>query len=157
MKRKMLALLIPALLVTGVGCTSVHKMVDKEAAEEKVKSEDYKDQLASLMKDFKKESAKLDKILNGDKTLEEKEKEFKVESEALVKLTKEVDKLDPGEKYKDVQAKLYNAMSLVRVGVTSIQGGLEYKENRTIQSGGESLLEASQLITEADKLMRETK
>ncbi|MED1093607.1 hypothetical protein [Bacillus paramycoides] len=59
-------------------------MVDKGAAEEKVKSEDYKDQLASLMKDFSKEAAKLDKILNGDKTIEEKEKEYKVESEVLV-------------------------------------------------------------------------
>ncbi|MRB31115.1 tungsten formylmethanofuran dehydrogenase, partial [Bacillus thuringiensis] len=105
MKRKLLALAIPMLLVTsiGVGCSAKEKQVDPKVSIEQNKKEDYKENLAYLMKDLSEQSKVVSDILTSKKSVEEKQKEFETASKDLLAIGDKVKALNASDKYKDVQ------------------------------------------------------
>ncbi|MGF2716200.1 tungsten formylmethanofuran dehydrogenase [Bacillus cereus] len=157
MKRKMLAFaVVPMLLLTGVGC-SKDKPVDSKTSIEQNKKEDYKENLAYLMKDVSEQSQVVSNVLTSQKSVEEKKVEFDKASKDLIETAKKVKNLKHEEKYKDVQFTMNTAMGLLEMSLNSISDGLEMKDKNMMQIGNDAVVKASKKIDEANKMMKEIK
>ncbi|AFQ29865.1 tungsten formylmethanofuran dehydrogenase [Bacillus thuringiensis] len=159
MKRKLLALAIPMLLVTsiGVGCSAKEKQVDPKVSIEQNKKEDYKENLAYLMKDLSEQSKVVSDILTSKKSVEEKQKEFETASKDLLAIGDKVKALNASDKYKDVQLTMETAMGLLNMSVLSIKDGFEQKDGNLMSIGNDAIIKASKKIDEANKMMQEIK
>ncbi|MEC2463893.1 tungsten formylmethanofuran dehydrogenase [Bacillus cereus] len=159
MKRKLVALAIPILLVTtlGVGCSVKEKQVDPKVSIEQNKKEDYKENLAYLMKDLSEQSKVVSDVLTSNKSVEEKQKEFETASKDLLDTATKLKHLQPSDKYKEVQDKVETAMGLLNMSVLSIKDGFEQKDGNLMNIGNDAIIKASKKINEANKMMEEIK
>ncbi|MBJ7986946.1 MULTISPECIES: DUF7018 domain-containing (lipo)protein [Bacillus cereus group] len=167
MKRKILAVALPIMLVAGVGCSkdsSESKTDSLEVAETKNEEvsnskaeKEYKSKLNALMKDITKESKVLKEVTTSDKSIKEKEEEFREKSKALQEVTDKVIELDSGKKYYDVHSTVKDAMYELKGGVNSTKNGLIMKDKGVVQQGADSFTKASELLVEADKKMKNIK
>ncbi|AIK40589.1 MULTISPECIES: DUF7018 domain-containing (lipo)protein [Bacillus] len=167
MKRKLLAVALPIMLVAGVGCSKdasesktdsleVAETDNQEVSNSKAEKE-YKSKLNSLMKDITKESLVLKEVITSDKSIKEKEEEYREKSKALLEITDKVIELDPGKKYNDVQNTVKDAMYELKGGISSTKNGLIMKDKGVVQQGADSFTKASDLLLEADKKMKNIK
>ncbi|MGG0726896.1 DUF7018 domain-containing (lipo)protein [Bacillus paramycoides] len=154
MKRKLLTLAIPILLITGVGCSAKDKPVDPKVSIEQNKKEDYKMNLAYLMKDVSEQSKVMNDVLTSKKPVEEKKQEFESVSKELLSISDKVKKLEPGKKYKDVQETMNTAMGLLEESLKLIGDGLETKDRNLMIKGNETVVKASKKITEAHDMLK---
>ncbi|MBG9688821.1 MULTISPECIES: DUF7018 domain-containing (lipo)protein [Bacillus] len=155
MKRKLLALAIPMLLVTGVGCESNDKKVDSKVEAKQEKKTDYKMDLAYLMKDISEQSIVMNDVLMSKKPVEEKKKEFDEVSKELLAISDKAKKLEPGKKYKDVQETMNTGMGLLEESLKLIGDGLELKDRNLMTQGNETVIKASKKITEAHQMLKD--
>ncbi|GLV61700.1 hypothetical protein Bmyc01_03700 [Bacillus mycoides] len=155
MKRKLLALAIPMLLVTGVGCESNDKKVDSKVEAKQEKKTDYKMDLAYLMKDISEQSIVMNDVLMSKKPVEEKKKEFDEVSKELLAISDKVKKLEPGKKYKDVQETMNIGLGLLEESLKSIGDGLELKDRNLMTQGNETVIKASKKIAEAHQMLKD--
>ncbi|MFC1451246.1 tungsten formylmethanofuran dehydrogenase, partial [Bacillus cereus] len=152
MKRKLLSLAIPMLIVTsiGVGCSAKEKQVDPKVYIEQNKKEDYKEKLAYLMKDLSEQSKVVSDILTSKKSVEEKQKEFETASKDLLAIGYKVKALNASDKYKDVKLTMETAMGLLNMSVLSIKDGFEQKDVNLMSICNDSIIKASKNIDEAN-------
>jgi len=127
----------------AAGCTTKEKQVDSKISIEQNKKEDYEENLAYLMKDVSEQSKVVSDILTGQKSVEEKKKEFDLASK--------------DEKYKDVQFTMDTAMGLLDMSLKSIGDGLELKDRKLIELGNDAVVKASKKINEANEMMKDIK
>ncbi|PHE64178.1 tungsten formylmethanofuran dehydrogenase [Bacillus toyonensis] len=158
MKRKILAFaVVPMLLLTGVGCSSKDKPVDSKTSIEQNKKEDYRTNLAYLMKDISEQSQVISNVLTSQKSVEEKQKEYEKVSKDLLKTSDKVKKLKYEEKYKDAQFTVETAMGLLDMSIKLVGDGLEMKDQKMMELGNDAVTKASKKLNEANKMMEEIK
>jgi hypothetical protein len=140
----------------AAGCTTKVKQVDSKISPiEQNKKEDYEQNLAYLMKDVSEESKVVSDILTGQKSVEEKKKEFDLASKDLLETSEKVKKLKHDEKYKDVQFTMDTAMGLLDMSLKLIGDGLELKDRKLIELGNDAVVKASKKINEANEMMKD--
>ncbi|ENQ3108580.1 hypothetical protein SAMN04488168_101429 [Bacillus sp. 491mf] len=152
--KRLVTLAIPTMLLLG-GCATDKaetKAKDSKVVEEK---KDYKMEMAYLMKDLSEQSMAIQGILTSETSIDEKAVEFKEKSAPLVKTANKLQKLEPGEKYKDVHATLNESMKLVKDSVVKTQEGLDKKDRNLITEGLQLMSNGSKLITEAHNKLKE--
>ncbi|PHB05820.1 hypothetical protein COE81_16645, partial [Bacillus wiedmannii] len=100
MKRKILSfLVVPMLMLTGVGCeTKVKKDEAMEASVKQNKKEDFSKNLEYLMKDFSEQSKEIDGIVKSSKSMKKKSEELKEVSKPYLELVEKISKLEYKEK-----------------------------------------------------------
>lgn len=160
LKVKNLILLAFSLMFVAwgaAGCTTKEKQVDSKISIEQNKKADYEENLAYLMKDVSEQSKVVSDILTGQKSVEEKEKEFDLASKDLLETSKKVKKLKHDEKYKDVQFTMDTAMDLLDMSLKLIGDGLELKDRKLIELGNDAVVKASKKINEANEMMKDIK
>lgn len=74
----------------SAGCTTKRKQVDSKISIEQNKKADYEENLAYLMKDVSEQSKVVSDILTGQKSVEEKKKEFDLASKDLLETSEKV-------------------------------------------------------------------
>lgn len=181
MKRKLLAVTLPILLVAGVGCSNKdvteekktdslqvaeadsqevskvkEKSGNKDVSETKVEKE-YKSKLNSLLEDITKQALELSDILTSDKPIIEKADAYREKSEPMQETADKLSELDPGEKYKDVQSTVKDAMYNAKTGTILIGQGLNLKAEDLVQKGSEKMEKVSNLLLEVDKKLKAIK
>ncbi|USL16612.1 tungsten formylmethanofuran dehydrogenase (plasmid) [Bacillus thuringiensis] len=109
------------------------------------------------MKDVSEQSKVVSDILTGQKSVEEKKKEFDLASKDLIETSEKLKKLKPDEKYKDVQFTMDTAMGLLDMSLKSIGDGLELKDRKLIEIGNDAVVKASKKINEANEMMKDIK
>lgn len=160
MKRKMLSfVVVPMLLLTGVGCeTKVKKDEAMEASVKQNKKEDYRKNLAYLMRDFSEQSKEIDGILKSSKSMKKKSEEFKEVSKPYLELVDKISQLEYEQKDYPVQFNVGKAMIYVKDGVENIQDGLDEGNKEIVEIASKHYLEtASKLIDEANKESKKAK
>lgn len=181
MKRKLLAVALPIMLVAGVGCSNKDVAEDKktdslqvaeadsqEVSKGKEKSDnqkvsetkaekEYKGKLNALLEDLTKQALELSDVLNNDKTVHDKAPEYIEKSEHLKKTADKLIELDPGEKYADVQNTVKDAMYEAKAGTLLIAQGLNLKAEDLVQQGSEKMEKVSKLLLEVDKKLKALK
>ncbi|PQZ52214.1 tungsten formylmethanofuran dehydrogenase [Bacillus sp. MYb209] len=157
--KKLICLAFSLMLVSGgpVGCSAKEKQVDSKVSIEQNKKEDYKENLAYLMKDISEQSKVVSNILTSQKSVEEKKKEFNLASKDLLETSEKVKKLKHDEKYKDVQFTMDTAMGLLDMSLKSIGDGLELKDRNLMEIGNDAVVKASKKIDEANKMLKDIK
>lgn len=177
--KKLVGLAIPVMLLLG-GCGTdkaeekktdsikvseesskeVSKTDSKETSKVKAESQaekEYKTKLNSLMADLTKQAQVLNGIINSGKQAQEIATEYTNNSDPMLETADKLSALDPGEKYKDVQDTVQKAMFKLKSGTLTTKTGLNLKNADLVKQGGETTQEASTLIFEVDKKMKETK
>ncbi len=181
MKRKLLAVVLPIMLVAGVGCSNKDVAEDKktdslqvaeadsqEVSKGKEKSgnkdvsetkaeKEYNSKLNSLLEDITKQALELSDILTSDKPIIEKADAYREKSEPMQETADKLSELDPGEKYKDVQSTVQDAMYNAKTGTILIGQGLNLKDETLVQKGSESMDKVSKLLLEVDKKLKAIK
>ncbi|MFF2341113.1 DUF7018 domain-containing (lipo)protein [Bacillus mycoides] len=181
MKRKLLTVALPIMLVAGVGCSNKDVAEDKktdslqvaEADSQKVSKgkeksdnqkvsetkaeKEYKGKLNALLEDLTKQALELSDVLNNDKTVHDKAPEYIEKSEHLKKTADKLIELDPGEKYADVQNTVKDAMYEAKAGTLLIAQGLNLKAEDLVQKGSEKMEKVSKLLLEVDKKLKALK
>ncbi|ENQ3108581.1 hypothetical protein SAMN04488168_101430 [Bacillus sp. 491mf] len=172
MKRKLLAVTLPILLVAGVGCSkdssetktdslksaeTGSQEVSKSKATETNVEKEYKSNLNSLLSDITKQAQELTTILTSDKPFEEKEKEYMKKSDIMSDTADKVIALEPGEKYTNVHIDIKGAMLQLKTGTLLIRSGMNMKNDEFVHKGGEETEKASKMLIEADKKFKEIK
>ena len=157
--KNLILLAFSLMFVAGgaAGCTTKEKQVDSKISIEQNKKEDYEENLAYLMKDVSEQSKVVSDILTGQKSVEEKKKEFDLASKDLLETSEKVKKLKHDEKYKDVQFTMDTAMGLLDMSLKSIGDGLELKDRKLIELGNDAVVKASKKINEANEMMKDIK
>ena len=140
--KKLITLALPIMLLGG-------------CATDKAEKKDYKMQMAYQMKNISEESKVINDILTSQKPVEEKAKEFKEKSKPLLETAEKVKKLEPGEKYKDVQSLLNESMDLVKESVSQTQDGLDKQDRVLLNQGLQTMSNSSKRIVEAHKKLKE--
>ncbi len=181
MKRKLLAVVLPIMLVAGVGCSNKDVAEDKktdslqvaeadsqEVSKGKEKSgnkdvsetkaeKEYNSKLNSLLEDITKQALELSDILTSDKPIIEKADAYREKSKPMQETADKLSELDPGEKYKDVQSTVQDAMYNAKTGTILIGQGLNLKDETLVQKGSESMDKVSKLLLEVDKKLKAIK
>ncbi|MDD0820630.1 tungsten formylmethanofuran dehydrogenase [Bacillus cereus] len=150
-------ILLAFLLMFVAGCTTKEKQVEGKISIEQNKKADYEENLAYLMKDVSEQSKVVSDILTGQKSVEEKGKEFDLASKDLIETSEKVKKLKHDEKYKDVQFTIDTAMDLLDMSLKLIGDGLELKDRKLIELGNDAVVKASKKINEANEMMKDIK
>ncbi|SEJ62512.1 hypothetical protein [Bacillus thuringiensis] len=160
MKRKLLTLAIPMLLITGVGCESNDKKKDEvmEASVKENKKEDYSKNATYLLKDYTEQTEEIKDLIDSRKSNKKKAEKLKELSKPYFELIDKIDKLD----YKlaeDNKApiNISKAMLFSKSGVENIQAGLEKDDKDTIEFAKQDLDEASGLVDKATKELSKKK
>ncbi|PFE05268.1 hypothetical protein COE15_05655 [Bacillus cereus] len=160
MKRKLLSLAIPMLILTGVGCESTNKKEDEamKVSVEQNKKEDYRKNVSYLLEDFSEQSKEIDDLLDSRKSMKKKAVKLKELSKPYFELVDKIEKLDyvSSNDY-EVQHNVGKAMIYIKNAVENIQKGLEEEDKDIVEIAKEDLKTGAELIDKATKEMNKNK
>ncbi|MDA1804245.1 hypothetical protein [Bacillus cereus group sp. BY32LC] len=160
MKRKLLTLAIPMLLITGVGCESNDKKKDEvmEASVKANKKEDYGKNATYLLKDYTEQTEEIKDLVDSRKSNKKKAEKLKELSKPYFELIDKIDKLDYqlGEDNK-TPIKVSKAMIYSKSGLEKMQTGLEENDEDSIEFAKKNLDEASEIVDKATKELSKNK
>ena len=157
MKRKLLTLAIPMLLITGVGCESNDKKKDEvmEASVKANKKEDYGKNATYLLKDYTEQTEEIKDLVDSRKSNKKKAEKLKELSKPYFELIDKIDKLDYqlAEDNK-TPIKVSKAMIYSKSGLEKMQTGLEENDEDSIEFAKKNLDEASEIVDKATKELK---
>ncbi|PES62111.1 hypothetical protein CN505_30015 [Bacillus cereus] len=158
MKRKILALIVPVMLLSAAGCVNNQKEKEEiKVSIEQNKPEDYPKNLEYLMKDFTDQARDIDNLINSKKSQYKKATEFRELSEPFLDTVDKVKKLEYDQKYFPVRNKVDEAMTYVKAGVDHMQTALSMGDKVSVEIAVDELKTASKLIDEGHKEMKKIK
>ncbi|AFQ29866.1 hypothetical protein P4493_05550 [Bacillus thuringiensis] len=155
MKRKLLALAIPMLLITGVGCESKDKKKDEvmEASIKQNKKEDYNKNASYLLKEFMEQTEEIDDSLDSWKSMDKKAVKLKELKKPYFELIEKIENLDYALKEDtQLQKDVGRAMFTAKTGIDMIEIGLKDEDKEAVNTSRKDLESASK---SADKIVKE--
>ncbi|MGF2716203.1 DUF7018 domain-containing (lipo)protein [Bacillus cereus] len=166
MKRKVLAVALPVMLMGGVGCASKDVSQEKKTDSVKVSEEkqdngrlksahDYKEKVNDIAKEWLNQYNAVTDVVAKDPSFATTEKEFKTEIENVKVVTKKMKDIKPPEKYDNLQKDLSDAMSLYEDSLTEMVGGLDNGNPDTVKQADKHTDEAMKRVSKAIKAIKE--
>ncbi|PGF05391.1 hypothetical protein COM61_02450 [Bacillus toyonensis] len=155
MKRKLLALAIPMLLVTGVGCESKDKKKDEvlEASVKQNKKEDYNKNASYLLKEFMEQTKEIDDSLDSWKSMDKKAVKLKELKKPYLELIDRIENLDYTLKEDtQLQKDVARAMLTAKSGLDLVEMGLKDEDKEAVNDYRKDLDSASKSV---DKIVKE--
>ncbi|MGF2716199.1 DUF7018 domain-containing (lipo)protein [Bacillus cereus] len=158
MKRKVLAVVVPVMLFSSVGCVGdwiFEKDRDKvvQSVESKVEKKDkkseeiYPDKLSRLRDNVEVSVMDLKEVFFDYETLRKEEVDEKIST--FKDTTNKLRKLKPSEGYEDVQKEVVKSVDNLDRGLRDRLEGMEKKDSKLIEKAKKTMSDAQEQLHEA--------